>query len=129
MSGIGSGSDDEDEDAFMSAAEELDLSPTLQHYETPALESEIKFNEEPSNAHPWTIYGITEKDYEYMMEMEEHPGPEWLWSGQDWIVASTDNVNNENEPSNTHHYEIDDDAMMANIEDNGLVLDMQNGTL
>ena len=128
MSGSGSGSDDEDEDAFMSAAEELDLSPTLQHYETPALETETNLNE-PSNTHPGTIYGITEKDYEYMMEMEEHPGPDWLWNGHDWIVASTDNGPNEdaNELSNSHHYEIGDYANMANIEDNGLLLDMQQG--
>ena len=122
LSGSGSSSD---EDTFISAAEELDLSPTLQHYETPQSSTET---DEPSKAHPWVKYGITEKDYEYMMETEEHDGQ--LLSGQDWTVVGTDNVSNEAAlenifPSTPTEEEVDDDAMMANVEDNGLLLDMQ----
>ena len=130
LSGSGSSSD---EDTFISAAEELDLSPTLQHYETPQSSTET---DEPSKAHPWVKYGITEKDYEYMMETEEHDG--LLWSGQDWIVVGTDNDPDEADlenifPSTPMGKEVDDDAMMANhlpsfaanVEDNGLLLDMQ----
>ena len=62
-----------------------------------------------------------------MMKTEEHDG--LLWNGQNWIVVGTDSDPNEAAegifPSTHMAEEVDDDAMMANVEDNGLLLDMQ----